>query len=428
MKSFKASPQEMLPNCRLIKGQPPPEGWFGKSWACWQGAELARGDLLLFTDADTIHAPELLRQTVSGLREDAADVYTVIGRQIMGSFWERVLQPQFFMLLAARYPRAGTTKKPHQWKQAIANGQYLLFTREVYEASGGHRSVAGEVVEDLRFAQLLVRGGWKLVMRGTDGLQTRMYRSFRGLVEGWSKNIATAALQTTAPWLLPVILPLSFVVGVILWLLPPTVLIWSLIAGGPESALVWGGFTTGLSVFIWSSASILMYLESTLWPSLSLRCSAGVVHLREELVEGHTNPLEGSGLPHAPEGQDGSTDESRLLRAGPRGLISRFLGPIPSWPVPRPGATVMNGYPAYRVRPDPTRRGPHRDHASQRLHPEGVGCGAGPSWPEVGCPAPHLDCTRCPESHHDPQGSVWFRTCPGGRRTQPSRAGKPRFE
>ena len=244
---------------RLIKGRPPPKGWFGKSWACWQGAELARGELLLFTDADTIHSPDLLRKTVSGLQEDAADVYTVIGRQIMGSFWERVLQPQFFMLLAARYPRAGTSKEPHQWNQAIANGQYLLFTREVYEASGGHRSVAGEVVEDLRFAQLLVRGGWKLVMRGTDGLQTRMYRSFGGLVEGWSKNIATAALQTTAPWLLPVILPLSFVVGVMLWLLPPTVLIWNLIAGGPESALVWGGFTTGLSVFIWSSASIRMY-------------------------------------------------------------------------------------------------------------------------------------------------------------------------
>jgi len=244
---------------QLVEGRPPPEGWFGKSWACWQAADLAQGDLLLFTDADTIHAPDLLRQTVVGLEEDGADVYTVIGRQVMGSFWERVLQPQFFMLLAARYPRAGTTKKTHQWKHAIANGQYLLFTREAYETSGGHRSVAGEVVEDLRFAQLLVRGGWKLVMRGTGGLQTRMYRSFGGLVEGWSKNLATAALQTTAPWLLPVILPLSAVVGVALWLLPPTLLTWGLLTGASGSLLFWGVLTTGLSMFIWGSASVLMH-------------------------------------------------------------------------------------------------------------------------------------------------------------------------
>ncbi len=243
----------------LIEGKPPPRGWFGKSWACWQGAKLAGGELLLFTDADTIHAPDLLRQVVGGLEKDGADVYTVIGRQIMRSFWERVLQPQFFMLLAARYPRAGTPKKPHQWKNAIANGQYLLFTREAYEASGGHESVAGEVVEDLRFAQLLVRGGWKLVMRGTEGLQTRMYRSLGGLVEGWSKNIATAALQTTAAWLLPVILPLSFVVGLTLWLLPPATLAWALVTGSHGSALAWGALTTGLSVLIWSSVSLLMY-------------------------------------------------------------------------------------------------------------------------------------------------------------------------
>jgi hypothetical protein len=169
-----------------------------------------------------------------------------------------LLQPQFFILLAARYPRAGTPKKPGHWKHAIANGQYLLFTREAYDAAGGHVSVAGEVVEDLRFAQLLVKGGWKLVMRSGEGLRTRMYRSLGGLVEGWSKNITTAALQTSAPWLLPIILPLSWVVGATLWVLPPVVLVWSLLAGRGGPWLLWASVVTGVSGFIWCRVSVMM--------------------------------------------------------------------------------------------------------------------------------------------------------------------------
>jgi chlorobactene glucosyltransferase len=243
---------------RLIRGRPLPEGWFGKPWACWQGAGAARGDLLLFADADTAHGPGLLSQAVRGLREEEADVLTLIGRQVMGSFWERLLQPQFFMLLAFRFPRTGRPKKPHQWKHAIANGQYLLFDREAYRASGGHEAVAGEVVEDLRLAQLLVRGGWKLVVRGADRFQTRMYRSLGDLVEGWSKNVATGALQSTAPWLLPFILPISLAVGFTLWLVPPATLTWAMFTGNQGIPLAWGAVTTGVAVLVWSRASALL--------------------------------------------------------------------------------------------------------------------------------------------------------------------------
>jgi chlorobactene glucosyltransferase len=243
---------------RLIRGRPLPDGWFGKPWACWQGAGEAKGDLLLFTDADTVHDPILLREAVKGLQAEGADVCTLLGRQVMGSFWEQLIQPQFFMLLAFRFPRSDRPKRPHQWKHAIANGQYLLFRREAYEALGGHESVAGEVVEDLRLAQLLVREGWTLTIRGTDGLQTRMYRSLPELVEGWSKNVSTAALQSTARWLLPVILPMSLIVGVLLWLLPPTALVWALLSGKGGLLLSWAVVATGLSVLIWGRASVLM--------------------------------------------------------------------------------------------------------------------------------------------------------------------------
>lgn len=243
---------------RLISGEPLPEGWFGKPWACHQGALQAGGKLLLFSDADTVHGPRLLARAVAGLESENADALTVIGRQVMGSFWERLLQPQFFMLLAFRFPRTGIPRKPHQWRDAIANGQYLLFRREAYEAVGGHEAVKGEVVEDMRLAQRLVRGGRRLVVREGRELRTRMYRSLPGLVEGWSKNITTGALQTTGGWLLPLILPLSLVVGTLLWLLPPVVLGWAVVAGVGGLPLQFGALTTGFGVLFWGLATGIM--------------------------------------------------------------------------------------------------------------------------------------------------------------------------
>lgn len=243
---------------RLIGGAPLPEGWFGKPWACHQGARAARGDLLLFTDADTVHDPRLLAQSVAGLEVEEADALTLIGQQIMGSFWERLLQPQFFILLGVRFPRAGSPRKTHEWRHAIANGQYLFFRREAYDSVGGHEAVKGEVVEDIRMAQLLVRGGWRLVVRKGQGLKTRMYRSLGGLVEGWSKNISTGALQTTPGWLAPLILPISVMVGALLWLLPPSVLAWALVTGVGGAPLHFGALTTGFGALFWGGASRIM--------------------------------------------------------------------------------------------------------------------------------------------------------------------------
>jgi chlorobactene glucosyltransferase len=252
------SPPGNAGRIHLVDGAPPPEGWLGKPWACHQGALEAKGDLLLFTDADTVHAPGLLSQGVRALLDEEADVLTVVGRQVMGSFWERLLQPQFFALLVFRFPRAGTPRGPERWREAIANGQYLLFHRQVYEALGGHAVVRGEVVEDMRLAHLLARSGERLVVREGPGLRTRMYDSLGSLVEGWAKNITTGALQTVPGWFRPFILPVSFLTGFILWLLPLLILAWALTiqAGGLTLAL--GISTTAFGVFFWGLVSWFM--------------------------------------------------------------------------------------------------------------------------------------------------------------------------
>ncbi len=265
----------------VVEGRPLPPGWLGKPWACAQGAARAQGSLLLFCDADTTHEGGLLGRAVGELLETGADALTLVGRQLMESFWERVLQPQFFMLLAFRFPRAGTVLGPRRWRHAIANGQYLLIRKEVYEAMGGHGAVRGEVVEDLRLAQLLVRGGWKLVVRSDPGLRTRMYRSLAHLVEGWSKNVATGARQTTPKALRGAILPLALLGGTLLWLLPPAVLLGVLLGHGGGLWLVWGAIATGFGVVFWGIASMMMGgspLVGFFYPMASL--VAGVIVVR----------------------------------------------------------------------------------------------------------------------------------------------------
>ena len=250
-------PQGNARGSTVLSGHQRPAGWFGKPWACAQGAREAQGDLLLFTDADTIHAPDLLGRAVAGLERENAGALTVLGSQLMETFWERLIQPQVFALLFMRFPNPGRARLPNEWRQAIANGQFLLFRREVYEDLGGHEVVAGEVVEDLRFAQELVRAGHRLSVRNAEGsLSTRMYRSLGDLVEGWSKNLWTAAQQSAPVWARGLVVPAALVVNTILWIVPPLVLVGVLGSGafGPAQADVfaWASGATALGFLFWT--------------------------------------------------------------------------------------------------------------------------------------------------------------------------------
>jgi chlorobactene glucosyltransferase len=238
----------------VVGGLPLPDGWLGKPWACAQGARMARGDLLLFTDADTVHGPDLLDRAVAALDEDGADVLTVAGRQLMESFWERLVQPQIFLTLIMRFFDVEGAVREGRWRGAIANGQFLLFRRDVYEALGGHGAVRGEIVEDLALAQLLVRRGYRLAVRMAEGqLSTRMYRSLRQVVDGWSKNLLVGAQRTVAPWLRPLIAPGTAVAGLGLWITPPVLLATSLVGVGGRGPMVWSAVVVAVSVVFWGA-------------------------------------------------------------------------------------------------------------------------------------------------------------------------------
>jgi chlorobactene glucosyltransferase len=242
----------------VLDGTPLPDGWFGKQWACWQGAREARGNVLLFTDADTVHGPALLGRAVAGLAEMHADAITVIGRQIIVSFWERLVQPQIFTLLALRYPDMGREPlSQKKWRSAISNGQYLMFRRSAYDALGGHEAVRYEAAEDLRLAQRLVRSGGRLVVRSAVAdFGTRMYRGLRELIAGWSKNMMQAGLQTVPPWTRPFMPAVMFASGAIMLLVPPAVLIASLAGLGGAALLAWSATTTLLMVGLWMLVAV----------------------------------------------------------------------------------------------------------------------------------------------------------------------------
>ena len=252
------------PRLRLVPGAPLPEGWYGKPWACVQGLRASTGEILCFTDADTTHEPELLARSVGAMEAMDATLFTVMPTQTCLTWSERLILPQFFYLLAARF-HPGVVNNATRPKDAIANGQYIMMTRAAYEGAGTHERVKHEVAEDLALAQEVMKAGGKLRMvYALDLMTTRMYTSWAHLREGFSKNLFMGSRRTleghpilmrTAPYLVGA----TFVI----WAIPPVVLLlrafgvdlWSqgpALAATLSSLLFWVMFSVGLKIpFYW---------------------------------------------------------------------------------------------------------------------------------------------------------------------------------
>ena len=179
---------QSFPGVRVIDAAPLPPGWTGKNNAVWTGAQAARGAWLLFTDADTAHAPGSLARAVQEAREQGAALLSYSPRQEAHSFWEKAIMPVVFAELASTY-RPSDVNNPAS-PAAAANGQYLLISRDAYDAVGGHAAIASALLEDVVLAQAVKQSGRKIFFRyGAYAVRTRMYRSFAQLREGWTKNL-----------------------------------------------------------------------------------------------------------------------------------------------------------------------------------------------------------------------------------------------
>jgi chlorobactene glucosyltransferase len=240
------------PRLRVVPAPELDPGWLGKPWACAHGASLARGRVFCFTDADTVHAPDLHVRSVRALIDRKADLLSVAGMQELGTFWERLIQPQVFALLLARYGGTEVVSRATRPEDVIANGQYMLFQRASYEALGGHASVRRKVAEDLALAMRAKRQGMRVhLVQGLDQLSTRMYASLGALVQGWMKNVYAGGIETLPPgrtWRL--LYPLILLAPIAVWLVPPLVLGLWVVGLASEVAGTWALVTCTI-LFLW---------------------------------------------------------------------------------------------------------------------------------------------------------------------------------
>lgn len=209
---------------RMISSGPLPEGWTGKNNAVIAGEGKARGEWLLFTDADTVHLPGSLARALEEAKREGADLLSYSPEQVVVTLPEKIVMPIVFAELAAQYPPEKV--RPRDSATIAANGQYLLARRSAYGQVGGHRAVADQVLEDVALAGRFHAAGKKIHFRyGRGAVRARMYRNWIQLREGWTKNLAllfphpvARAIFLTAWWAVAwLTLPLLFPALALFW-------------------------------------------------------------------------------------------------------------------------------------------------------------------------------------------------------------------
>lgn len=183
------------PTLRVVKGEPLPAGWTGKPWALAQGARLARGAWLLFTDADTWHAPESCASVLAFARERQVDAVTLWAHQELGSLAERLNLPAILTMVLLGSGTIRQLNDPGDRKHGLANGQFIFVSRLAYNALGGHAALRNEILDDIMFARRLKADSrFRLVLAdGRRMVRVRMYTSLRELWGGFTKNIYLGA-------------------------------------------------------------------------------------------------------------------------------------------------------------------------------------------------------------------------------------------
>ena len=180
---------------RVVEGKGmPPTGWLGKANALHRLYESVRAesepDYLLFTDADVHFEPEAVSRAVFTAQAWNAGLLSIFPRQKLGTFAERLAVPTMlhwtvynFLPLPIAFARGSGPAF------AAANGQFMLFRREAYEACGGHQAVRSQILEDVALSRAVKASGHRAVLAdGGPTVCTRMYNGPGEVWRGYSKN------------------------------------------------------------------------------------------------------------------------------------------------------------------------------------------------------------------------------------------------
>ncbi len=175
-------------NLQIIRGAKLPNKWLGKNWACHQLSENAKGEILIFIDADVILHPSAISTLIGYLRKFKLDALSVFPTQIMHSLGEKLVVPMMNWILLSLLPLVLVRKSKFKSLTA-ANGQILMFKKEVYQKIGGHTKVFNQPVEDMELAKLVKTTGHQFgTFLGGELVKCNMYKGFIDSIQGYSKN------------------------------------------------------------------------------------------------------------------------------------------------------------------------------------------------------------------------------------------------
>lgn len=187
---------------RILTGKALSPIWLGKHWACHQMAQAAKGELLLFTDADTIHKPDSLRESVAAMMAENADLLTALPEEKVSSLFEKIILPLMPFGVSSVLP----IKIAHNVKSpllSITIGQFMLFRRKAYEKIGGYSAVRDNIADDMAMGRRIKANGLRLfLVDGSEYISCHMYDNYSQISEGFSKNLFTVFGCKVIPYIL----------------------------------------------------------------------------------------------------------------------------------------------------------------------------------------------------------------------------------
>lgn len=242
---------------QVIQAPEKPEGWVGKSWACYQGAQVAQGEFILFTDADTRHRPESLAAALSYLEQEEAELLSAPPYHRCLNWWERGLGLFHLLpMIAARFPCADNSDRLY------AIGQYLLFSKEAYLASGGHQAVSQSLTEDIDLAKNILRSNRRYTIYPEAKLyEVQMYDDAAEFWHGWKRLLRLGMRKVT---------PLAFAEVILMFclffqfnaLVLASVIALAIVQRKHGAFSVWGALLAPLSLILFASLSLAGLLET----------------------------------------------------------------------------------------------------------------------------------------------------------------------
>jgi chlorobactene glucosyltransferase len=177
------------PRLQILSGFPMTIGWSGKNHACHILSQHARGEILIFTDADTLWQPEALAALIGQMQHHNADLLSVWPTQITETWAERLVVPLIMLAIVGYLPLVMTHYSPLALF-AAANGQCMAWRRDAYQSVGGHEAVKASVLEDVLLARRAKQFNLRLrLCDGANLIACRMYNNWPSVRDGFAKNI-----------------------------------------------------------------------------------------------------------------------------------------------------------------------------------------------------------------------------------------------